>query len=114
MDNKYEDALKKIRNTISRFEKIEGKPWGAEGAVIELAKQVGDLSALIMNKEGYYFSDRDKLSDKYDSSNNKIGDELIDIIFAVVRIADHYNIDLIAANDMARAEDEKFFITKGI
>ncbi len=114
MNNKYEDALVKIRKTISRFEKIEGRPWGAEGAVIELAKQVGDLSALIMNREGYYFSDRGKLSDNYNSTNEKIGDELIDIIFAVVRLADHYKIDLINANDKAREEDEKFFIIKGI
>jgi len=39
----FDEAIEKIRRNVKRFEKIEGKPWGVEGAVIELAKQVGDL-----------------------------------------------------------------------
>lgn len=109
----FEEALEKIRSNIKRFEKIEGKPWGAEGAVIELAKQVGDLSALIMNREGYYFSGRDKLSDKYDSSNEKIADELADILLAVVRIADHYGVNLEAANTKTRQSEGAFLKSKG-
>ena len=99
---------------IKRFEKIEGRPWGAEGAVIELAKQVGDLSALIMTKEGYYFNNRDEYSDKYSSKIDDIADELADITFAVTRLANHYNIDVLEATKKAAKEDERWFKEKGV
>lgn len=113
-DQTFEDAINDIRKTISRFQKIEGKPWGVEAAVIELAKQVGQLSALVMNREGYYFSEREKLDAKYTATTNKIADELADIIFAVVRIADHYGIDLVSTNVKTRNDEDKFLKTKGV
>lgn len=99
---------------IKRFEKIEGRPWGAEGAVIELAKQVGDLAALIMTKEGYYFQNREQYRDKYSKNTEAIADELADITFAVTRIAKHYNIDIMEATKKAAQEDERWFKEKGI
>lgn len=115
MSNKtFEDAINDIRKSVGRFQKIEGKPWGVEGAVIELAKQVGDLSALVMNQEGYYFADRDKLSNKYASSKDNIADELADIMFAVVRIADHYGIDLVSTNQKTREMEDEFLKSKGV
>jgi NTP pyrophosphatase (non-canonical NTP hydrolase) len=113
-EQSFEDQINEIRKSIARFEKIEGKKWGAEGAVIELAKQVGDLSALVMNQEGYYFSGRDKLSDKYASSKDSIADELADIMFAVVRIADHYRIDLVSTNKKTRKMEDEFLKSKGV
>ena len=111
----FDDAINDIRKTVSRFQKIEGKPWGVEGAVIELAKQVGQLSALVMNREGYYFSDREKLDQKqYTATDDKIADELADIMFAVVRIADHYGIDLVATNIKTRQDEDEFLKTKGV
>lgn len=110
----FEDTINDIRKTINRFQQIEGKPWGVEGAVIELAKQVGQLSSLVMNREGYYFSDREKLDDKYTSTDDKIADELADIMFAVVRIADHYGVDLIAANQKTRKMEDDFLSSKGV
>lgn len=110
----FEDAIADIRKTISRFQKIEGKPWGVEGAVIELAKQVGQLSSLVMNREGYYFSDREKLDSKYTATNDAIADELADIMFAVVRIADHYDIDLVATNQATRKMEDTFLKSKNV
>ncbi len=110
----FEDAINETRKSISRFQKIEGKPWGVEGAVIELTKQVGELSALIMNQEGYYFAGRDKLGDKYASSKESIADELADVMFAVVRIADHYGIDLVDTNIKTRKTEDEFLKTKGV
>ena len=114
VDQTFKDAIDETRKSISRFQKIEGKERGVEGAVIELAKQVGELSALIMNQEGYYFSGRDKLSDKYASSQDSIADELADIMFAVTRIADHYDIDLVATNQKTRKMEDEFLKTKGV
>lgn len=114
-DQTFDEAIKDIRKTISRFQKIEGKPWGVEGSVIELAKQVGQLSALVMNREGYYFPEREKIDSKsYGATNEKIADELADIMFAVVRIADHYNIDLVATNVKTRKAEDEFLQTKNV
>lgn len=110
----FEDAINDIRKTVDRFQKIEGKPWGAEGAVIELAKQVGQLSALVMNREGYYYAEREKESDSYKASKDNIADELADIMFAVVRIADHYEIDLVATNVKTRKSEDSFLKTKNV
>lgn len=113
-DQNFEDTINDIRKSISRFQKIEGKPWGIEGAVIELAKQVGQLSALVMNREGYYYAEREKESDSYKASNDNIADELADIMFAVVRIADHYGIDLVATNVRTRKLEDEFLKTKNV
>ncbi len=93
-------AINRYRDVYHRFEKIEGRPWGVEGAMIELAKQVGDLAKLVMVKEGYYFPER------YKSNTELIGDELADIFAAVIRIADYYEIDLVEAHLLAREAEE--------
>lgn len=108
----FNDAIDQAKQIITRFEKIEGRPWGAEGAVIELTKQVGQLSALVMNREGYYFEGREKDDAKYTATNEKIGDELADILIAVVRIARHYEIDLVAINAQTRKAEDEFLKIK--
>lgn len=113
-DLTLEDAIKDIRKSVSRFQKIEGKPWGVEGAVIELTKQVGQLSALVMNREGYYFTDREKQDAKYTATNDELADELADIMFAIVRIADHYSIDLVATTIKTRQDEDEFLCSKGV
>jgi len=70
------------------------------GALMELAKQVGDLSACVMKKENYY-AQREIPKDIDES----IGNELADIFGQIIRIADYYNIDLLEAHRKAR-EDE--------
>lgn len=110
----FRDAMDQTRKNIERFEKIEGKPWGVEGAVIELAKQVGELSALVMNKEGYYYHGREQENSKYNSTTENIADELADIMLVVVRIADHYAIDLAETNTKTRQEEDKFLKGKGV
>ena len=113
-EQSFDETINGIRKIISRYQKIESKPWGVEGAVIELAKQVGQLSALVMNREGYYFPDREKINAKvYTGTNDKIADELMDVMTAVVRIADHYGIDLVATNSKTRIAEDEFLKTKG-
>jgi uncharacterized protein YabN with tetrapyrrole methylase and pyrophosphatase domain len=109
-----DELISQIKSSIARFEKIEGKPWGVEGAVIELAKQVGQLSTLVMNEEDYYFPDREKLDSKYESSKDKIADELQDILFAIVRIADLYDIDIVSSATKTREVEDKFLKSKGV
>lgn len=89
----FNEIVKISTKTIKQFEKVERRKWGAEGALIELQKQVGELSKNIMSYEGYYGKSRDK-EKKYLRSKDKIADELSDILFMTIRIANHYKIDL--------------------
>lgn len=114
MNLTFQEHIEQIRSNIKRFQKIEGKKWGAEGAVIELTKQVGQLSALVMAQEKYYFPDRGEIDAKYLASKEALADELADIIAAVVRIADNYEIDLEAANMKARQVEDEFLKGRGL
>lgn len=113
-DESFEGIIGEIKNTISRFQKIEGREWGIEGAVIELTKQVGQLSALIMNREGCYYSEREKEGVAHEATNDNIADELADIMFAVVRISEYYNIDLLQTNLKTRIDEDRFLKSKGV
>lgn len=94
MSNKtFQEIIDRSLEVINEFEKVEKRSWGAEGIVIELMKQVGEISKLIMVTEGYYMAGRDSLPE-YKSSKKKIGDELADIFFMTIRLANHYGIDL--------------------
>jgi NTP pyrophosphatase (non-canonical NTP hydrolase) len=94
MSNKtFQEIIDRSLEVINEFKKVEKKPWGAEGAIIELMKQVGELSKLVMVTEGYYMAGRDN-SPEYQSSKEKIGDELSDILLMTIRLADHYGINL--------------------
>jgi|GEM_PF-2757757 hypothetical protein len=42
------------KSIVDRCKKIQPRTWGAEGAIIELVKQVGDLARHVMVFEGYY------------------------------------------------------------
>jgi NTP pyrophosphatase (non-canonical NTP hydrolase) len=100
----FQDAIELYRAVYHQFEKIEGRPWGVEGAIIELVKQVGELAKYVMVVENYYFSSREKQSG-YEANKEKIGNELADVIAQVIRIADHYQIDLVEAHIQARKEE---------
>ena len=95
MDRKltFQEVVDKSLEVIKEFEKVEKRKWGVEGAMMELSKQIGELSKNVMMFEGYYMAGRDSLPD-YQTSKDKIADELSDILFMVIRIAEHYKIDL--------------------
>jgi uncharacterized protein YabN with tetrapyrrole methylase and pyrophosphatase domain len=93
MYKKFNELLQQTRSMITEFKNVEQKPWGIEGSMIELSKQVGDLSKRVMVAEKYYLKSRDNNS-QYKTSKNEIADELFDIWFCLVRIADHYEINL--------------------
>jgi NTP pyrophosphatase (non-canonical NTP hydrolase) len=75
-----------------QFQKVEQRPWGAEGIMIELSKQVGDLSRHVMVQEKYYLKSRNSLPE-YETTKERIADELFDVWFCLVRLADYYGID---------------------
>ncbi len=82
--------------------------------MMELTKQVGELSKLIMVYEKYYFSDRGKMDKQYESTKEKIADELADILYVIIRIAKHYHIDLEKAHLQAREGEDEFLKSRGV
>jgi len=110
----FKEAIELAHSIIERFEKLERKKWGVEGAMMELSKQVGELSKLVMMHEKYYFEDRDKLDKQYEVNKEKIADELADILYAIIRIAKEYDIDLEGAHIKARKQEDEFLKTKNV
>jgi NTP pyrophosphatase (non-canonical NTP hydrolase) len=103
----FHDLVEMTRQVIAAFERVERRPWTIETTMIELTKQVGDLARRIMTQEQYYLADRDERSD-YQTSVDEIGDELADILYCLVRIAEHYRIDLEAAHVRARRAELRY------
>ena len=104
----FKEAVNLAKSIIKRFEKIEGKPWKIDGSMIELSKQVGDLAKLVMSYEGFYPKDRGKEDKQYLATKEKIADELADLLFMIIRIADYYSIDLEDAHIKARQGEDKY------
>jgi len=94
---------------VKRFNKIELQPWNAEGAMIELMKQVGELSKQVMIKEKYY-----ALTDEVPNVDEKLGNEMADVIAQVMRLADYYKIDLEKAYIEAREDEDQYLKSRGV
>ncbi len=109
----FREAIELFLKNKRRFEKIEQRPWGAEGAMIELMKQVGELAKHIMVIEKYYFAAREKMPG-YETTKEIIGDELADVFSMIIQIADHYGIDLVEAHVKARGMEEAHLSSVGV
>lgn len=72
MEMSFEEAVNLFRNIYHRFEKVEGRPWGVNGAMIE-----------------YIFGQ-------------------------LIRIADHYNINLLEAHIAAREDEDTCLKRMGV
>ena len=112
-DMTFQEAIDLFRSVYKRFEKVEQRSWGVEGATIELVKQVGELAKHIMVAERYYFEARDTMP-QYATDKQKIGDELADIFAMLIRIADYYHIDLVEAHLQARKAEADSLTEMGI
>ena len=64
--------------------------------------------------EKYYFSNRDKTDKQYKANKEKIADELADVLYAIIRLAKHYDIDLEKAHLKARKAEDRFLKSKSI
>jgi NTP pyrophosphatase (non-canonical NTP hydrolase) len=109
MDNSYtfQELIGMTRKVITAFEQVEQRPWTIEVTMIELMKQVGDLSRRVLTFEQYYLADRSTRPD-YQTSVDDIGDELADILYSLIRVAEHYHIDLEEAHIRARRQEMRY------
>ena len=103
----FEECLEISRYIAAQFDALESKKWSIEVMLIELSKQVGDLSRVVLNHEGYYLSDR-KERDGYKAEEENIANELADIFHQLIRIADFYNINLLDAHIKARQSEQEY------
>lgn len=108
----FQKALELYRNIYRRFEAIEQRKWGVEGAMIELVKQVGDLAKHVMVAEKYYYTGREQRP-SYRGDKQAIADELADIFGQLIRISDYYGIDLERAHVAAREAEDRALCEKG-
>ncbi len=100
----FDELVALTRRVIAGFDERERRPWGVEASLIELIKQVGDLARQVMMAESYYLPDRANDA-QYATTTERIGDELADILYCVIRLADLYGIDLADAQVSARRRE---------
>jgi NTP pyrophosphatase (non-canonical NTP hydrolase) len=103
----FQHIIEITRKVIAAFDRVEQRPWTVEVSMIELTKQVGDLAKRVMTAEQYYLPDRAERPD-YRASLDDIGDELADVLYCVIRIAEHYQIDLETAHVEARRREMRY------
>ncbi len=94
---------------VKRFNQIELQDWKAEGAMIELSKQVGELAKQVMIKEKYY-----ALTGEVTDVDERLGNEMADVIAQVMRLATYYNIDLEKAFIEAREDEDQYLKSRGV
>ena len=97
------------KDIVKRFNKIELQEWKAEGAMIELSKQVGELAKQVMIKEKYY-----ALTEEVIDVDERLGNEMADVIAQVMRLAFYYNIDLEKAFIDAREDEDRYLKSRGV
>lgn len=101
-----EDMYKEV---VNRFNKIELREWKAEGAMIELVKQVGELAKQVMIKERYY-----ALEGETPDVDERLGNEMADVVAQIMRLADYYKIDLEKVFIEAREDEDRYLRSRGV
>lgn len=109
MSKTFREMQDMYREVVKRFRKIELQEWKAEGTMIELSKQVGELSKQVMLKEKYY-----AYTDDTAVVNAKLGNEMADVIAQVMRLSDYYGIDLEQAYIAAREDEDQYLRSRGV
>ena len=81
----------------------------SRGAMIELTKQVGELAKQVMIKERYYTLEGD-----VPDVEERLGNEMADVIAQIMRLADYYKIDLEKAFIEAREDEDRYLKSRGV
>lgn len=109
MSKSFAEMQDMYKGIVERFNKIELQEWKAQGAMIELSKQVGELAKQVMIKEKYY-----ALTDEVPDVDEKLGNEMADVIAQVMRLAEYYKIDLEKAFLEAREDEDNYLKSRGV
>lgn len=94
----FRELVDRTGEVVAGFDAHERRPW--------------TIARHVMVVEQYYLSDRD--SDlRYATTKDDVADELADILHALIRIADHYGIDLEEAHIRAREREMDYLRRAG-
>jgi NTP pyrophosphatase (non-canonical NTP hydrolase) len=80
------EMIAMTRQVTRLFDKLVGK-WDSSVMVTELVGEVGTLADSIMIRDGHR-------PPRENSDDINIEDDVVDVLFMLIRIADHYDIDL--------------------
>jgi NTP pyrophosphatase (non-canonical NTP hydrolase) len=103
----FREMLAITRRVIEAFDAAEQRPWSIEVTMMELVKQMGDLAKRVLTFERYYLPDREQ-DPAYATTTADIANELADILYCLIRIAEHYGIDLEQAHLHARRKELRY------
>lgn len=109
MSKTFSEMQEMYKDIVKRFSKIELQEWKAEGAMIELSKQVGELAKQVMIKEKYY-----ALTEEVTDVDARLGNEMADVIAQVMRLASYYDIDLEKAFIDAREDEDRYLKSRDV
>jgi NTP pyrophosphatase (non-canonical NTP hydrolase) len=89
INNMIEDiSLKEIQRIIDNWIHTHGGYWPPLSMISAIMEELGELAREINSLEGYKPKKNFKLGDI------KIGEELADLLFSIICVANHYKIDL--------------------
>ncbi len=100
-----QDLVERTVAIIGRFKKVEKRPWTPEACATELLAEAGTLADSIMIREGY--------RDRGPNHRVDLEDDVCDVLFMLVMICRHYDIDLNAAYDKMLQETDAKLRAKG-
>jgi NTP pyrophosphatase (non-canonical NTP hydrolase) len=82
-----ENSLSEIQNLVDHWINEHGGYWPPLSMICAIIEELGEVAREINSHEGY----KPKKSEKL---NSNLGEELADLLFSVVCLANHYSIDL--------------------
>ena len=84
--------MKKLQNKVKELDKFvsskTGKTQGAYAITTNIAAELGELSDEVIALEG------DRIEDISYNDKNGAAKEIVDVIYNLLRLANHYNIDI--------------------
>jgi NTP pyrophosphatase (non-canonical NTP hydrolase) len=81
------NSLKEIQEMIDKWIREHGGYWPSLSMVCAIMEELGEVAREINSLEGYK-------PKKSGLKNSKLGEELADLLFSIVCLANHYKIDL--------------------
>ncbi|UCD02101.1 MAG: nucleotide pyrophosphohydrolase [Promethearchaeota archaeon] len=81
------DSFRKVQKTVDNWICEHGGYWPPLSMICAIMEELGEVAREVNSLEGY----KPKKSKITDSN---LGEELADLLFSIICIANHYNIDL--------------------
>jgi NTP pyrophosphatase (non-canonical NTP hydrolase) len=84
---KTENSLKQIQKLVEDWIKLHGGYWPPLSMLSAVMEELGELSKEINSLEGYK-------PKKINLKESNLGEELADLVYSIMCIANYYNVDL--------------------